>query len=144
MWWAPLVLAGAAFAGFLVWRKDETVLASGMLIPVIAADCTGRTELVAAGPRRLLRLSGVSGCGDHELQVLLLASTNARDSETVESTVRVLAGVLPPHTSKVVLLFPPSADPSRYRAVTLWDPHSHSNLSTATLRLASHRAPPSH
>ncbi len=131
--WVLIVVAACASAAYLVMWPGETMLASGRLWPVEAAECSGRAELVLRGEKRLLRLSDVAGCGDRPVEVLVLASTNARDSETVQSTQRVVAGALA-RPAGTTLEWPVGADPGRFRAVTLWEPGRRVNLATAGLR----------
>ena len=120
----------------LAWTllPSGRILRSGELAPVSSGDCRGSVELVQNPQGLVVRLRDLRGCGDQPVQVLLLASTNARDDETVESTLRVMAGTMSPTNGSANIPLPDVANLDRYRALTIWDAALRMNLATAALR----------
>jgi hypothetical protein len=90
-----------------------------------------------ADGRRFLRLTGFHTSNGPDVQVLLVATTDARDNETVTKSGYVRLAGLKGNIGDQNYDLPAGIDLSKYRAVTIWCRRFAVNFGTAPLTARS-------
>jgi len=131
------ILTSASLAGMwaLIVHNRYEVVATGAFHPV-AATGSGWVRVIRQGDHRWLELIAIRLGNQMAAETRLIAASDALDSGTVETAVCRKLGVLPAGTHSATYALDAAIDLSKYRAVALWSPVSHSNLLTAPLQVA--------
>jgi hypothetical protein len=132
------IIAGTVMGVALYNRYS--VLATGTFHPVDRPG-TGWVRIISQCSRQRLELIDMTTPDEGEAEVRLMATSDALDSITAESTVGRLVGILPAGARSGSFLVDPPIDLRRFRAVMLWSAAKHLNLITAPLQVSEQPYP---
>ena len=132
---ALFLVAGAAMVTGVAFYNRNHVLATGTFHPV-ARRGTGWVRIISQGTRQRLQLIDVRTAGETESEVRLMATSDALDSMTAESTASRSVGVLPSGSRSGTFPIEPPVDLRTFRSVMLWSAEDHLNLLTAPLEVS--------
>jgi hypothetical protein len=113
--------------------KSDRILARGEFRGIAHETAGSATVHELADGRRILRLTGFSTSNGPDVRVLLVASPDAEDSETVKSAGYVEVAKLKGNVGDQNYELPSDVDLATHRAVTIWCHRFGVNFGTAPL-----------
>jgi hypothetical protein len=115
--------------------EPSTLLASGQFHDG-AHETKGMATIYEVGGQRILRLSNFATSNGPDVRVLLVASPDATDNDTVKNAGSVELGKLKGNVGDQNYEVPAGVDLARYRSVTIWCNRFGVNFGTAPLESA--------
>jgi len=116
-------------------------LASGTFHGV-AHETKGVAAVYEVGQKRVLRLTGFSTSNGPDLRVLLVATGDALDSDTVKQAGSIEVAPLKGNIGDQNYDLPQAVDLAKHRAVTIWCNRFGVNFATAPLKMGGEAAAP--
>ena len=128
---------GAAAVTRTSGGMEPTLLVSGRFHGVAHEGKGNAAVYQLAGGRRILRFTNFETSNGPEVQVYLIAASDAKDSATVKNTAFVSLGPIKGNIGDQNYEVPPDVDLQKYRAVTVWCHRFGVNFATAPLAAAN-------
>lgn len=114
--------------------RRERVIAAGRFHGVAHKGSGTARVYQRADGKHVLRLTNFQTAARPDLEVYLISESDARDNDTVMEADFLFLGALHNATGDQCYVLPPSFDPARYRAVTVWSYKYKVNFTTAPLK----------